>query len=65
MEDNENLNITLFCINYAKNNATLGVTKEQIESARDWLVALVVENEMLNKHRELFINENVDKGLDW
>jgi hypothetical protein len=65
MKDNENLNIVLFCIDYAQKNATLGVTKEQIDSSREWLVGLVVENELLNKHRELFINANSDKGLDW
>lgn len=65
MEDNETLNIALFCIDYAKENANLGVTKEQIESARDWLVGLVVENELLSKHRGLVINANTDKGLDW
>lgn len=65
MDTLENLNITLFCLDYARDSANLSVTKEQIAEAKEWLLGMVEHNTMLLKQRESYINANVGKGLDW
>jgi hypothetical protein len=63
-EDNENLNIIRFCLDYAKENANLVVTKEQIKLSGFWVTGLYLKIIGIRKQKEAFINKNVDKGLN-
>jgi hypothetical protein len=48
----DNLNIILFCLDYSRDNASLGVTQEKIEQAKQSLISMRNDYNILKEERE-------------